>query len=112
MVFADILCSSNSKYIDKFFLRGRHNNLDFYYLSQSYFDLSKRSIRNNSNKIILFNRILKDIENLYTDVGGYDMGYDEFKQLCREFWEEQYIYLCIDRSRKRLKEDIVYKKKT
>ena len=29
------------------------------------------------------------------------MSYDEFKELCRKLWEEYYIYLCIDRSKKR-----------
>ena len=101
IVFDDILGSSNSRYIDQFFIRGRHNNLDIYYLSQSYFDLPKRTIRNNSNKIILFNQTLKDIEHIYRDVAGYDMNYDEFKELCRKSWEEDYNYLCIDRSKKR-----------
>ena len=50
IVFDDILGSSNSRFIDQFFIRG-HNNLDIY-LSQSYFDLPKRTIRNNSNKNI------------------------------------------------------------
>ena len=101
IVFDDILGSSNSRFIDQFFIRGRHNNLDFYYLSQSYFDLPKRTIRNNSNKIILFNQTLKDIEHIYRDVAGYDMIYDEFKELCRKSWEEDYNYICIDRSKKR-----------
>ena len=78
IVFDDILGSSNSRFIDQFFIRGRHNNLDIYYLSQSYFDLPKRTIRNNSNKIILFNQTLKDIEHIHRDVAGYDMNYDEF----------------------------------
>ena len=39
IVFDDILGSSNSRFIDQFFVRGRHNNLDIYFLSQSYFDL-------------------------------------------------------------------------
>ena len=69
-VFDDILGSSNSRFIDQFFIRGRHNNIDIYYLSQSYFDLPKRTIRNNSNKIILFNQTLKDIEHIYRDVAG------------------------------------------
>ena len=38
IVFDDVLGSSNSRFIDQFFIRGRHNNLDIYYLSQSYFD--------------------------------------------------------------------------
>ena len=101
IVFDDFLGSSNSRFIDQFFIRGRHNNLDIYYLSQSYFDLPKRTIRNNSNKIILFNQTLKDIEHIYRDVAGYDMNYDEFKDLCRKSWEEDYNYLYIDRSKKR-----------
>ena len=100
-VFDDILGSSNGRFIDQFFIRGRHKNLDIYYLSQSYFDLPKRTIRNNSIKIILFNQTLKDIEHIYRDVAGYDMNYDEFKELCRKSWEEDYNYLSIDRSKKR-----------
>ena len=101
IVFDDILGSSNSGFIDQFFIRGRHKNLDIYYLSQSYFDLPKGTIRNNSNRIILFNQTLKDIEHIYRDVAGYDMNYDEFKELCRKSWEDDYNYLCIDRSKKR-----------
>ena len=101
IVFDDILGSSNSRFIDQFFIRGRHNNLDVYYQSQSYFDLPKRTIRNNSNKIILFNQTLKDIEHIYKDVAGYDMNDDEFKELCRKSWEEDYNYLYIDRSIKK-----------
>ena len=101
IVFDDILGSSNCRFIDQFFIRGRHNNLDIYYLSQSYFDLPKRTIRNNSNKIIVFNQTLKDIEHIYRDVACYDMNYDEFKALCRKSWDEDYNYLCIDRSKKR-----------
>ena len=29
------------------------------------------------------------------------MNYDEFKELCRNSWDEDYNYLCIDRSKKR-----------
>ena len=35
LVLDVIFCSSNSKYIDQFFIRGRHDNSDIYYLSQS-----------------------------------------------------------------------------
>ena len=70
VVFDDVLGSSNSRILDQFFIRGRHNNLDIYYLSQSYFNLPKRTIRDNSNEIILFNQTLKDIEHIYRDVAG------------------------------------------
>ena len=96
VVFDDML-DSNQKLIDPFFTRGRHNDLDVYYLSQSYFDLPKRTIRNNSNIIILFQQTLKDVEPIYRDIAGFDMSNDEFKSLCREAWRDNYNYLLINR---------------
>ena len=96
VVFDDML-DSNQKLIDPFFTRGRHNDLDVYYLSQSYFDLPKRTIRNNSNIIILFQQTLKDVEHFYRDIAGFDMSNDEFKSLCREAWRDPYNYLLINR---------------
>ena len=98
MVFDDMLVSSNSRYRDQFFFRGLHNNLDFYNLPQSYFNLPKITIR---NKIILFIKLLKDIGNINRVVDGYDVSYDELKELRRRAWEEDYNYLSIDRSKKR-----------
>ena len=45
VVFDDIMDTSQ-KLIDPLFTGGRHNDLDVYYLSQSYFDSPKRTIRN------------------------------------------------------------------
>ena len=63
--------------------------------------MPKRTIRNNSNKIVSFNQTLKDIEHINRDVAGYGMNYDEFKELCRNSWDEDYNYLCFDGSKKR-----------
>ena len=76
VVFDDFLGSSNSRLVDQYFTRVWHNDLDIYYLSQSYFVFLKRSIRNKSKKIILFNQTLKDIEHIYRDVAAYDMSFD------------------------------------
>ena len=38
---------------------------------------------------------------MYRDVGGYDLSFDEFKDLCKKSWEEDCNYICIDRSNKR-----------
>ena len=96
VVFDDML-DSNQKLIDPFFTKGRHNDLDVYYSSQSYFDSPKRTIRNNSNIIILFQQTLKDVEHIYRDIAGFDMSNDEFKSLCREAWRDNYNYLLINR---------------
>ena len=67
IVFDDILDSPNSRLIDQFFIKGRHNILHIYSSSQSYFDSPKRTIRNNSNKIFLFHQTLKGIEHKYIE---------------------------------------------
>ena len=41
VVSDDTLGSSNNRYIDQFLIKERRNNLDIYYLSQSYFYLTK-----------------------------------------------------------------------
>ena len=76
IVFDDILGSLNSRSIDQFFVKGRHINLDFFNLSESFFDITEKTIRSNSNEIILLIQTLKDV---YTDIGGYDKIYDGFK---------------------------------
>ena len=96
VVFDDML-DSNQKLIDPFFTRGRHNDLDVNYLSQSYFYLPKRTIRNTSNIIILFQQTLKDVEHIFRDIAGFDMSYHEIKKVSREAWEEKYNYLLINR---------------
>ena len=97
VVFDDKLLSKQESKIDLFFTRGRHNNINIYYISQSYFHLPKNTIRNNSNIIILFKQTLRDIILLFHDIAGLDMNLEEWKQLCRKAWEIEYDYLQIDR---------------
>ena len=87
VVFDDML-DSVKKLIDPFCTRRKDNYLNVYCLSQSYFDLPKRTIRNNSNIIILFQQTLKDVERIYRDIVGFDMSYDEFKELCTDSWKK------------------------
>ena len=97
VVFDDMLLSKQESNIDLFFTRGRHNNFDIYYISQSYFHIPKNTIHKNSNKIILFKQTLRDIILLFHDIAGLDMNLEEWKQFCRKAWENDYDYLQIDR---------------
>ena len=96
VIFDDMLGAKNSSQIDEFFTRGRHEDLDVYYISRSYFALPRQSIRNNSDRLILFKQTLRDVQSMYYDIGAYDMNYDEFKQMCHKTWDEKNNYLCID----------------
>ena len=96
VIFDDMLGAKNSSQIDEFFTRGRHEDLDVYYISQSYFGLPRQSIRNNSDRLILFKQTLRDVQSMYYDIGAYDMKYDKFKEMCHKAWDERFNYLCID----------------
>ena len=96
VIFDDMLGARNSCQIDEFFTRGRHEDLGVYYISQSYFSLPRQSIRNNSDRLILFKQTLRDVQSMYHDIGAFDMIYDEFKEMCRVAWSEKFNYLCID----------------
>ena len=101
VIFDDMLGARNSCQIDEFLTRGRHEDLDVYYISQSYFALPRQSIRNNSDRLILFKQTLRDVQSMYHDIGAYDMKYDEFKEMCHKAWSERFNYLCIDVTKNR-----------
>ena len=89
-----MLLSKQKSNIDLFFFsKGRHNIIDVCYISQSYFHLAKNTIRNNSKIIILFKQTLREIILLFHDISGLDMNLEEWKQLCRKTWENDYEYL-------------------
>ena len=96
VVFDDML-DSNQKLIDPFFTRGRHKLCDVYCLCQSYFVAPKKTVRNNSNIIILFQQTKEDVEHIHRDIAGFDMFYEEFKSLCKEAWNEKFDYLLLNR---------------
>ena len=91
-----MLGARNSSQIDEFFNKGRHEDLDLYFISQSYFGLPKQSIRNNSDRLILFKQTLGDVQSMYQDTGAFDMIYDEFTEMCQVAWSEKFKYLSID----------------
>ena len=100
VIFDDMLGAKSSSQIDEFFTRGRHEDLDVYYNSQSYFGLPRQSIRNNSDRLILFKQTHRDVQSMFYDIGAYGKIYDEFKEMCRVAWSEKFNYLCIDMRKK------------
>ena len=96
-VFDGFKGSSKCKFINWFFIKGRHQILNVYYPSQSYFKLPKKIIRNISIETILFIQTLMDIGYKKKDVGGYDMSYMNSKNFAEKPGKMNvYIYLSID----------------
>ena len=92
----DTLLSKQESNIDRFLTRGRHSNIDVCYISQSYFPSPKKTILKNSNIMFLFKQTLRDIILLFLDIAGLDMNLEEWKELRRKTWENDYDYLKID----------------
>lgn len=99
MIFDDVI-QENQKIIESYFTRGRHNLIDCFYLSQSYFQTPRRLIRNNCNFLIIFNQTGKDIRNIYNDHVINDMSFDDFNNICSEAWNKnKYGFIVIDKER-------------
>ena len=58
MIFDDLLLEKQNM-CECYYIRGRHSNVDFFYLSQNYFKLPRQTVRENANFICLFPQDLK-----------------------------------------------------
>ena len=76
--------------VQAMFKRSRHNNLSIFIISQDYYELSKKTIRCNSNIYHIFKpNSFRDVLNLYQDKSSMDMILDEFKLLTSTCWNEK-----------------------
>ena len=82
IAFDDMLLSKQENNNDRFFTRGRHINIDMYYLSQSYFHLPEHTIHKKPFINILFRQTPRDILLLFHDIAGLDMNLQEWKDFC------------------------------
>ena len=57
--------AQNSSQINVFYTRGRHEDIEVYYISQSCFALLRQSIRNNCGRLNLFKQTLRDVQSMY-----------------------------------------------
>ena len=97
MVFDDLLLEKQNT-CEKYFVRGRHSNIDCFYLAQNYLKLPRQTMWENANFIRLFPQDLKNLYQIFEDHAGSDMTKVEFRQLCKTAWEKQHGFLIIDLS--------------
>ena len=79
MVFDDILLEKQNT-CESYYFRGRHSNVDCFYLAQNCFKLPPQTIRENTNFICLFPQDLKNLNHIFDDHVGSDMTKEEFTQ--------------------------------
>jgi len=96
IIFDDIMLEKQNKCED-YYTRGRHNNVDCFYISQNYTKLPRHTIRENSNLFILFPQDNITLDHFYRD-HCTDINKNEFKYLCNETWIKPYNFVTVDLS--------------
>ena len=100
IVFDDLLLEKQFT-CESYYVKGRHSDVDCFYLAQNYFKLPRQTIRENTNFICLFPQDLKNLNHIFDDHVGSDMTKEEFRQLCKTAWEKQHGFVIIDLSSKK-----------
>lgn len=86
MIFDDVACEKQQN-IKNYFSMGRHNNVDTFYICQTYSYIPKQLVRDNSNFIILFKQDYRNLQHIYHDHVNTDMSFETFKELCTNVWQ-------------------------
>ena len=100
MIFDDLQLTKQNK-CEKYYIRGRHSNVDCFYLAQNYFMLPRQTIRENANFICLFSQDSKNVNHIYNDHVSSDMKKEEFKKFCKHCWSQPHGFALIDLSSKK-----------
>lgn len=96
MLFDDIACEKHNN-IRNYFTMGRHNNIDTFYLGQTYSKIPKQLIRDNSNFVIIFKQDEMNLRHVHSDHVTTDMSFEDFKNICAKAWKDKYGFLIIDK---------------
>ena len=87
IIFDDLQLTKQNK-CERYYIRGRHSNIDCFYLAQNYFMLPRQAIRENTNFICMFKQDSKNINHIYNDHVSADMEKEEFKTFCDNAWSK------------------------
>ena len=100
LVLDDVMLSPQNK-VEAYFTRGRHNNVDVIYITQSYFRLPRQTIRENGNMFIFFKQVQKNLTHIFNDhCAGDGIPFQEFCNWCNDVWQKgKYNFVTIDLTR-------------
>lgn len=93
-IFDDVACDKQDK-IRAYFCMGRHKKVDSFYLCQTYARIPKHLVRDNANIIVLFKQDELNLRHCYDDHVTTDVSFDQFKDMCRACWQDNYGVLVI-----------------
>lgn len=88
IIFDDVACEKQNN-IRSYFAMGRHNNIDSFYVCQTYSKVPKQLVRDNANFLIVFRQDELNLKHIYRDHVNTDMALDTFKRLCGKAWNDK-----------------------
>lgn len=101
VVFDDYILENQNE-VRNYFTRGRHKNLDCFYLAQTLSKVPKQLVRDNVNFLCVFRQDTANLKHIYTDYVQGDMRFDSFVDVANRCWSDSdYGFLTIDMTRKR-----------
>lgn len=95
-IFDDVACDKQNN-IREYFCMGRHNDVDSFYLCQSYTHIPKHLIRDNANYIVIFKQDELNLKHIYNDHINSDMSFNQFRELCSQCWKDAYGFLVVNK---------------
>ena len=73
--------------------------MNIIFITQSYYEIPKRTIRDNANFLILFRQNTRSIEPIHRDnVDSTDMSYKEFQSFVNDVWKKKHNFVTIDKT--------------
>jgi len=107
IIFDDVVNEKNQNIQKSYFTRGRHNNCNVIYISQTYYQLDKNSIRGNANCFVFFKLGKSDRDHVYPDL-FYGIFEDkvEFTQTVTQHWKTKYNYFYLDKENETMTDDL------
>ena len=97
LILDDIMLGPQNK-AEAYYTRGRHNNFDVFYITQSYFRLPRQTVRENANFFIFFLQDKKNLTHIYNDHCASDgISYETFCKFCSDVWNDnKHNFVTID----------------
>lgn len=97
-IFDDVVCEKQD-IIRSYFSMGRHNNVDCFYLAQTYTRAPKQLVRDNANLIIVFKQDETNLRHIFSDHVAPDVTFPQFQEMCSKCWGNKYDFMVIDKDR-------------
>ena len=99
VVFDDLMLDKGAiKKAEEFFTRGRPMGISIIFLTQSYYEVPRRTIRENCNFLILFKQNKKSLDHLHKDAAS-EVEAKEFRDFCLSGWSHKHSFIVIDSTR-------------